>query len=59
MVECPQGVELLQCQDERLRRRGVHEIEVDEVVDAQTLQQQHHIAQVGALDLRYTDSVCT
>jgi len=27
----------------------VHEVEVDEVVDAQRLEQQHHVAQVGAL----------
>ena len=32
------------------RGRRVHEVEVDEVVDAQALQHQHHVAQVGALE---------
>jgi len=29
----------------------VHEVKVDEVIDAQRLEQQHHVAQVGTLDL--------
>lgn len=31
------------------RGRRVHEVKVDQVVDAQRLEQQHHIAQVGTL----------
>ncbi len=33
VVECSKGVELLQCQDKSLMRRGVHEVKVNEVVD--------------------------
>ena len=52
MVECPQGVQLLQGQDQGLRRGRVHEVEMDEVIDTETLQQQHHIPEVSALDLK-------
>ena len=46
-----------QFEDNRLNQpltcgRRVHEVEVDEVVDAQGLEQQHHVAQVGALRAR-------
>lgn len=37
VVECPQGIELLQGQDERLCWGAVHEVKVDEVIDPQTL----------------------
>lgn len=34
MVECSKGVELLQCQHQSLMRRWVHEVKVNEVIDA-------------------------
>ena len=52
VVERAQSVELLERADERLGRRRVHEIEVDEVVDAERFEHEHHRAEVGALDLR-------
>ena len=51
MVESPQGVQLFQRQDQCLRRGWVHEVKVDEVIDTQTLEQEHHISKVGPLDL--------
>lgn len=33
MVECSEGIELLQCQNQSLMRRGVHEVKMNEVVD--------------------------
>ena len=36
-------------------RRGIHEIKVEEVLDAEGLEEEHHIPQVRPLDLR--DSV--
>jgi len=40
----PLRARLLERAEERLRRRRVHEVEVDEVVDAQRLEHQHHVA---------------
>ena len=51
MVEGPQSIQLLQGKDERLRGRRVHEVKVDEVINAQTLQHEDDIAQVSTLDL--------
>mmetsp|Transcript_38971 Transcript_38971/g.96648 ORF Transcript_38971/g.96648 Transcript_38971/m.96648 type:complete len:337 (+) Transcript_38971:295-1305(+) len=51
VVERAERVELLERADERLRGRRVHEVEMQQVVDAEALEQQHHVAQVGALDL--------
>ena len=51
MVEGPQSIQLLQGKDERLRGRRVHEVKVDEVINAQTLQHEDDVAQVSALDL--------
>lgn len=42
---------LLKRADESLRRRRVHELEVQQVVDAQALEKQHHVAHVRPLDL--------
>ena len=51
MVEGTQSIQLLQGKDERLRGRRVHEVKVDEVINAQTLQHEDDIAQVSTLDL--------
>ena len=51
MVEGSQSIKLLQGKDERLRGRRVHEVKVDEVINAQTLQHEDDIAQVSTLDL--------
>ena len=51
MVECPKGIELLEGEDECLRRGRVHEVKVDEVVDAKRLEQENHVAEVGPLNL--------
>lgn len=40
VVEGAQGIQLLQRTNERFRGRGVHEVKVDQVVDAQRLQAQ-------------------
>ena len=53
VVERAEGVQLLESDDERLVRRRIHVVEVNEVVDAQALEQQHHVAQIGALYLGY------
>ena len=44
VIEGPQGVQLLQGQDECLGRGRVHEVKVNEVIDSQTLEQQHNVA---------------
>ena len=44
VVERPQRVQLLQGAQQGLRRRRVHEVEAHQVVDAQALQHQHHVA---------------
>mmetsp|Transcript_29417 Transcript_29417/g.79078 ORF Transcript_29417/g.79078 Transcript_29417/m.79078 type:complete len:265 (-) Transcript_29417:919-1713(-) len=51
VVECAQGVELFEGADERLSGGGVHEVEVEEVVDTEALEEKDHVPQVGALDL--------
>ena len=43
VVEGAEGVQLLQRQHQRLVRRRIHEIKVNQVVDAQGLQQQHYV----------------
>ena len=54
VVERSKRVELLQTGDECFRWGRIHKVKVDEVVDAQRLEHQHHACQVGALDLRYS-----
>ena len=51
VVQRAQVVEQLQRAYQRLWGGHVHEVEVDQVVDAQLLQLQHHSAEVGAEDL--------
>lgn len=51
MVESPEGIELLKGKDEGLGRGRVHEVKVDEVVDAKGLEQENHVAEVSPLDL--------
>mmetsp|Transcript_27535 Transcript_27535/g.59266 ORF Transcript_27535/g.59266 Transcript_27535/m.59266 type:complete len:276 (+) Transcript_27535:374-1201(+) len=53
LVERVQREEALHGHHERLHGRRVHEVKVQQVVDAHRLHLQHGIAQVGALDLRY------
>ena len=52
VIQRTEGVELLQRHDQRLSRRRVHEIEVDQVVNAQTFQHEHNIAEICSLDLK-------
>ncbi len=51
VIESPQGVQLLEGKDQRLMGRGVQEIEVNQIIDSQGFQHEHHVAQVGPLDL--------
>ena len=51
MVERAERVQLLERQHERLVRRRVHEVEVQQVVDAERLQQEDDVAEVRPLDL--------
>mmetsp|Transcript_51401 Transcript_51401/g.159378 ORF Transcript_51401/g.159378 Transcript_51401/m.159378 type:complete len:415 (+) Transcript_51401:305-1549(+) len=52
VVQGAQGPEGLHGVDHGLHRRGVHEVEGQHVVDAHGLQQQDHVREVCALDLR-------
>mmetsp|Transcript_7589 Transcript_7589/g.46719 ORF Transcript_7589/g.46719 Transcript_7589/m.46719 type:complete len:209 (+) Transcript_7589:491-1117(+) len=38
IIKCTKGVKLLQCPEQGLRWRWIHEVKVDQVVDTQTLQ---------------------
>mmetsp|Transcript_2137 Transcript_2137/g.3137 ORF Transcript_2137/g.3137 Transcript_2137/m.3137 type:complete len:391 (-) Transcript_2137:559-1731(-) len=51
VVQCPQIVEQLQGPHQRLGRRGVHEVEVDQVLHTELEQGEHHVAHLGAQDL--------
>mmetsp|Transcript_2909 Transcript_2909/g.8721 ORF Transcript_2909/g.8721 Transcript_2909/m.8721 type:complete len:305 (-) Transcript_2909:913-1827(-) len=51
VVERRERVEALHGGDERLHRRRVHKVKVEQVVDAHRLHLQHGVAQIGALDL--------
>ena len=51
VVERPQGIELLQGQDQSLWGWGVHEVKSHQVIDPETLKQQHNVAEIGTLDL--------
>ena len=51
MVERSEGVQLLQRQHQGLVRGRVQEVEVDQVVDAERLEHEHHVAEVDPLDL--------
>lgn len=44
---------LLERTDQRLGRRRIHELEVQEVVDTQALEHEDNVAHVGALNLRH------
>mmetsp|Transcript_55137 Transcript_55137/g.129443 ORF Transcript_55137/g.129443 Transcript_55137/m.129443 type:complete len:421 (+) Transcript_55137:277-1539(+) len=52
VVQRTQRVKLLQGLDQCLWRRRIHEVEMQEVIDTDRLEHQHHVAQVGSLDLR-------
>ena len=51
VVQRAQHPELEHGVEDVVARRRVHEVEVQQVVHVQGLEQQHHVAQVGALDL--------
>ena len=51
MIQRSQGIQLLKRNDECFCWRGVHEIKVDQIIDAQAFQQQHHISEICSLDL--------
>mmetsp|Transcript_24293 Transcript_24293/g.76457 ORF Transcript_24293/g.76457 Transcript_24293/m.76457 type:complete len:388 (-) Transcript_24293:519-1682(-) len=53
VVERAQNPELVHAVEDVVLRRRVHEVELQQVLDAQGLEQQHHVAEVGALDLRH------
>jgi hypothetical protein len=53
VVECAEGIQQLQRAHERLAGRRVHELEADEVVDAERLEEEHDRAEVCPLDLRH------
>ena len=57
MVECSQGIELLQGKDQRLMGRWIHEVKVDQIVDAQALQEEDNVAEVRSLDLKWNNVV--
>ena len=52
VVEGAEGVELLERTDEGVWWWGVHEVEIDEVVDTERLEQKNDADEVRALDLR-------
>jgi hypothetical protein len=52
VVQRAESVQLFEGEDEGLVGRGVEEIEVDEVVDAEGLEQEDDVAEVDSLDLR-------
>lgn len=51
IVQRTQRVQVLQRADQRLGGGRVHKVKLDQVVDAQTLQEEHNRVQVGPLDL--------
>lgn len=51
VVQRPERVQLLQRGDQRLHRGRVHKVEVQQVVDAHCLQNQHRVRQIGPLYL--------
>ena len=53
VVERAQRVQLFERADQRLGRRRIHKVKIDQVVDAKRFQQQHGVAKVGALNLRH------
>eukprot|EP00968_Pinguiococcus_pyrenoidosus_P020566 scaffold2448_cov250-Pinguiococcus_pyrenoidosus.AAC.17 len=53
VIQRAQRVQLLESADQRLGGRRVHEVEVEQIVDAQALQQQHDVAHVRSLNLRH------
>ena len=53
LVERAQVVQLLQRADQGLRRRRVHEVEVQQIVDPHRLERERRRPQVRALDLRH------
>mmetsp|Transcript_2661 Transcript_2661/g.9436 ORF Transcript_2661/g.9436 Transcript_2661/m.9436 type:complete len:429 (+) Transcript_2661:131-1417(+) len=57
VVEGAQRVQVLEGGDEGGGRRRVHELEVQQVVDAERLERQHGVGQVGALHLGHRRGV--
>ena len=52
-IESRESVQLMECSDHGVERWGVHEVEVDQVVDAHRLQLQQSRRQIGTLDFRH------
>lgn len=52
MIQCAQSIEQLEAANDRLRRWLVEEVEVEHIVDPQTLEHQDDHAEICSLDLR-------
>ena len=50
VIECSEVVKQLQGPHEGLWGRGVHEVEVHQIINAELLELQHHRTEVGAKD---------
>lgn len=51
VVQGPQDPQLVHGVEHVVLRRGVHEVEEQQVLDPQGFEQQHHVGQVGPLNL--------
>ena len=51
VVEAAEGVEQLERTHERVGRRRIEKVKIVDVVDADGLEQQHDVCEIGALDL--------
>lgn len=52
MIQCSQCIELLQCYNQCLLWWWIQKVEMHQIVDTQTLQHQHDVAQICSLDLK-------
>ena len=52
MIQCPQCIELFKGNDQSFRWRGIHEIEMNQIIDTQTLEKKNHVPQICSLDLQ-------
>ena len=43
MIQRPQCIELFKGNDQSFRWRGIHEIEMNQIVDTQTLEKKNHV----------------
>mmetsp|Transcript_45512 Transcript_45512/g.99125 ORF Transcript_45512/g.99125 Transcript_45512/m.99125 type:complete len:321 (+) Transcript_45512:593-1555(+) len=51
VIQGTECIELLECLDQGLRGRRIHKVEMQQIIDANGLQHEHHVSQVGPLNL--------